>query len=206
MNAMDKKTKSKSIHISFLWLKIVVPVCLAAVVGFGAWYGYRQFTFTKIQKLHDTVYSEIKQVAEFTVLKNNYSDVVSLKKNAVGGLVRSYSIVKFNGVIRVGVEDMSRMDISISKDGSAVTVRIPHSQILDNSITDLKAFDEKTSIFVPIKMEEVFEEIRASMKDTQDNLLASGILDAADKRTEELITAMLKMVGFSEIKVVYSGR
>ncbi|MBQ0039526.1 MAG: DUF4230 domain-containing protein [Treponema sp.] len=177
---------------------------LILVVAFGAVFGfmsYRKMFETKIEKTHQALTNQVLHVAELTTLKNTYSDIVSIKKRGAGGMAKSYSIIKYSGVIRVGVEDLSKSEISIENNGKDVVIKIPHCEILDNTLVSQEVFDEKTSIFVPITTQEIFNEIQMAMADFSLAAERRGLLKEADSHLSELVTATVKGFGFEKVTV-----
>ena len=144
---------------------------------------------------------QLVRCQELVTLKMRYSDVASIKKSAALGLAKSYSIVKFTGVVRVGIADISKSKIVVSADGKTVTVTLPKSEILGNDIESMTVFDEKGSIFVPIKTQEIFENIDEARKSASDNLLAGGVLSDADVQAEVAVRAMLQTLGFKTVVI-----
>jgi len=177
---------------------------LILVIAFGAGFGfmsYRKMFEAKIEKTHQALKNQVLHVAELTTLKNTYSDIVSIKKRAAGGMAKAYSIIKYSGIIRIGVEDLSKAEISISDNGKDVVIRIPHCVILDNTLESQEIFDEKTSIFVPITTQEIFNEIQTAMADFALAAERRGLLKEADSHLVELVTATVSGFGFEKVTV-----
>ena len=207
---MQKKIKEKA-EVShkvrtLLWLKITVPLLCAVILCLaclGVWYKIRQ---VKVEHLHSLVYSQIEKVCELTVIKYNYGSVVLPKKSALNGSIKAYSIVKFSGVIRLGISNLEEMQITVSPNGKMVDVLLPHAEILENAIVSEEVFDEKRSIFIPITTQEIFDEIKSEMERTEDALLHDGILDEADERIVLLVKAFLSANGVRESTVHFKRK
>lgn len=180
---------------------LLLLILVASALAAGLFYTWKKITQVQIEKKRETVTSQIEKVAELTVLKNTYSDVISIKKSAVAGLAKAYSIVKYTGVIRAGVKDVSRIKLDFSQDGKSIDVLLPHAEILGNGIIEQEVFDEKTSIFVPITTQEIFDEIASAMSLSEDRLIHSGYLIEADVYAKQLMSAFLTAAGYEEINI-----
>ena len=198
----DDMPRRRRGHVSLLTVKIVAVLVLACVICVAGFYAYKKFTFVKVEKKHMTIASQITAVAELTTLKNNYSDVVCVKKTGAAGLAKSYSIVKYNGVLRAGIKDASQIKVSISSDGKSVTVYVPKSEVLGNGLVSQEVFDEKNSIFVPITTAEIFDEIQKGMVATQEACIKEGFLEESDVQVKKVVTAFLATCGFNQINVL----
>ena len=179
---------------------MVLAVVLAAAGVFG-YMTYRKMFDVRIERTHQALTNQVIHVAELTAIKNSYSDIVSIKKSAAGGMAKAYSIIKFSGVIRIGVEDLTRSEISISGDGKEVTIKVPHCAILDNTLVSQEVFDEKKSVFVPITTQEIFDEINLAMADYGLAAERNGLVKEADSRLIELVSATVKGFGFEKVYV-----
>ncbi len=182
-------------------IKIIVAVL---VVSFAAGFGimaYFKLAKVKMEKTHQAVTNQVLHVAELTTLKNTYSDLVCIKKSGVGGMAKSYAIIKYSGVIRIGVEKISDAVIETDKTGTEVDITIPHCEILDNTLVAQEVFDERKSIFVPITTQEIFSEIETAMADFALSAERRGLLKEADQHLVELVTATVKGFGYKKINV-----
>ena len=183
---------------SIKYLFISVVIAAAAAFGFMTW---KKMFEVKIERTHQALTNQVIHVAELTAIKNSYSDIVSIKKSAAGGMVKSYAIIKFSGIVRIGVEDLAKSQVSINPDGKEVEIKIPHCTIIDNTLVSQEVFDEKKSLFVPITTQEIFDEINMAMADYGLAAERNGIVKEADARLIELVSATVKGFGFEKVKV-----
>ena len=177
---------------------IVAVIIAASVFGYVTW---KKMYEVKIERTHQAISNQVLHVAELTTLKNNYSDIISIKKSGVGGLAKAYAIVKYSGVIRVGVQDLSRAKISVNEKGTEVRIKIPRCTILDNTLVSQAVFDEKRSIFVPITLKEIFEEIETAMADFALSAERRGLIEEADAHLVEIVSATVKGFGYDRVTV-----
>ncbi len=195
------KGEKKSMFSFLLLLKVLLAVALVAFVAGGSYFAKKKFFRVEIERKRSAISAQILQVAELTAIKYQYTDVVGIKKTAVAGMSRAYSIVKYTGVIRIGIEDLTRVNISIGDEGKSVTVTVPKAKVLENALLHQEVFDEKDGVFVSINTAEVIEEITKAMADKRSEISEENLLVQADKRVGDLLTAMLKGAGFEEVKV-----
>ena len=113
----------------------------------------------------------------------------------------SENLEKYNGIIRVGIENLSQTDVKITKDGKEVRIKLSPVSVLGNEITKQEVFDEKQSIFVPITTQEIFEEIENAKIQMQEDLIAEGIIEEVQEYTKKVIEQFLYSSGFEKVKV-----
>ena len=169
-------------------VRIVTIVLLAMFFLIAGTIAIKKITKVNYEAKFTVVNQQLLFCQELITMKFQYSDIVSLKKSM--GLSKSYSIVKYNGIIRVGIEDLSQTDVKITKDGKEVRIKLPPVSILGNEITKQEVFDEKQSIFVPITTQEIFEEIENAKIQMQEDMIAEGLIEEAQKYTEKIISIM----------------
>lgn len=185
--------------ITKIIIKIFVSVILICASAFGLYYGWKKFQIVKTEKLHMMVSRTLVESAELTLYKLNYTDVVAIKKQA--GFAKSYSIVKYSGVVRAGIRNIDEMTFSISPDRKTVSINIPPCELLGNDISSLKVFDETKNVFVSIRTQEIFDEIEVAKDETAQEILAEGLLDDADKRAKTYIKQLMLSMGFESVVI-----
>ena len=145
------------------------------------------------------VTQQLLSVQELITQKYRYSDIITLKKSL--GFSKSYSIVKFTGIIRAGIEDLSSIKYKISSDKTAITLNLPHAKVLGNEIVAQSVFDEKRSVFVPITVQEIFDEIDSVRNSIAEEVVGEGLLDEADSEAKKAVTQMMYALGFESVIV-----
>lgn len=200
----EKKTKRKhSEKKSGLGTKIVlrvVTIVLISVLVLGALYfGYNRFTVVKAENKTALVDRQLSFCQELVTAKYRYSDIISLKKSS--GFAKSYSIIKYTGVIRAGIADFTDVSYSISLDGNSITLNVPQAEILGNEIVNQSVFDEKQSVFVPISTQEIFDEIEKAKAEAVEDMIAEGVLDDARDYAIRIITQFMLALGFEDVRI-----
>lgn len=180
--------------------KIIIFLILLVILVGGGYIAILRMRSVPAETKSAMVERQLSMCQEFVTLKYRYSDVVSVKKTL--GLSKSYSIVKYNGIIRVGISDITECEYEISFDGKTVKVKLPQTEVLGNEISSQEVFDETHSIFVPISLDEVFTEIQKSRETVQEELIDDGILEEAREYAKRIIKQMLLASGFEEVTFI----
>lgn len=187
-----------------LFFKIIVTLLAVAIVAGVVFYGGKAFIKITREQKHTRLTQELEHCRELVSVKMRYSEIVSLKRSFAGGLARSYSIVRFSGIVRAGIADISEAQIIIEKNGKGVSVILPRPEILGNEIVSQEVYDEQQSIFrsVRITTEEIFSGIDEARKDVESKLVADGILSEAADHACKVVEAIFISAGFSDIEVI----
>lgn len=179
----------------FLWLLLIAIILVALL------FLWQKISQIKVDKKYAVVSQELQRCSELTTVKITYSDIVTLKKSAVMGMAKSYSIVKFSGVIRCGIENLGDSRMYIDEGGKGIVLRIPVAKVLGNDINEISVFDEQQSIFVPITTQEVLEQVELAREETLKKTLDSGILAESEQQARALLTTILSNMGFQRIDI-----
>lgn len=180
-------------------LRLVTLVVAAALIFLGARFALREMTRVRVEKRHAMVERTLSECAELVVYKMRYSDIVTIRKK--GALSKAFSIVRFSGVLRTGIENIKESVVELSDDGRRVRVRIPPTVLLGNEISSEEVFDEQQRLFNRITTQEVFDEIARAKDEAAEDILADGLLDESDERAIGLIKQLLLGLGFESVAV-----
>ena len=194
----EKKTGSGKLAAKVV-LRIVTILVIAVILLAGGYFGYKKLTFVKSENKTALVDRQLSFCQELVTEKYRYSDIITLKK--ASGFARSYSIIKYTGLIRAGIADFTDISYSISLDGKTITLNIPPAEILGNEVVSQSVFDEKHSIFVPISTQEIFDEIERAKAEAVEDMIAEGVLDDAREYAVRIITQFMLALGFEEVRI-----
>ena len=200
-SAAKKIIKAAQVPVRRLLLKIIFAALLLCALGAGAYFGRKKITEIKFAKKYMRIERQLVLCRELVTVKLRYSEIVSIKKSGALGVAKSYSIVKYSGVARAGIADVSKIAATVSKDGKSVSISLPKSELLGNEIASQEIFDEKRSIFVPITMKEIFDGIEESRASAAERLVAEGLLDDADAQAKAVILASMSALGFENVAI-----
>lgn len=192
------KQKKSSVVVKII-LRIVTILVIAFLLLVGAWFGYKRFTVVKTENKTALVDRQLSFCQELVTAKYRYSDIITLKKTS--GFAKSYSIIKYTGVVRAGLADFTDISYSISLDGKSITLSVPQAEILGNEIVSQSVFDEKKSVFVPISTQEIFDEIEKAKAEAIEDMIAEGVLDEAREYAVRVITQFMLALGFEDVRI-----
>ena len=196
----QRKPRRQYSVFSGILTKIIIILILLVILCGGAYY-----FFTKKMQPQKTVnvlmvQNQLSYCQELVTLKYRYSDILSIKKSVA--LSKSFSIIKYTGIIRIGIEDITLSDIEVYNEGKGVKIKLPDVEVLGNDITSQEVFDESHSIFVPITLDDVFVEIERSKQATLEELLDEGIMNEARESAKKVVQQIMMSAGFEEVIVV----
>lgn len=197
--AKKAKKSGASRLVTKVILRIVTIVVIALILGAAAWFGLKKFTTVKYENKYALVDKQLSYCQELVTAKYRYSDIITLKKAA--GWAKSYSIIKYTGVVRAGIADVTDVSYSISLDGKTITLAVPPAEVLGNEIVSQSVFDEKQSIFVPISTQDIFDEIDRAKTEALEDMIAEGVLDEAREYAVRIIRQFMLALGFEEVKI-----
>ena len=195
----SEKIGGGSRFVTKLFLRIVTIVLIAVILAGGGWFVLKKFTTVKHENKIALVNKQLSYCQELVTAKYRYSDIITLKKTA--GWAKSYSIIKYTGVVRAGLADITDVSYSISIDGKTITLNVPAAEVLGNEIVSQSVFDEKQSIFVQISTQDIFDEIERAKDEALEDMIAEGVLDEARDYAVRIITQFMLALGFEEVKI-----
>lgn len=196
-----EKTEVKKTVLASVAVRVasIITVAVVAVVLFLVVSTHIHNTyFTEKREIKDGMVSrQLLACSELVSEKYRYSDIVTLKKSIL--FSKSYSIVKFTGLIRAGIRDVSEIKYEIQKGGKTIFLTVPACEILGNEIVEQSVFDEKRSVFVPITIQEIFSEIDSVRNELAEEICGEGFLDEANASAKRIIVEMMYALGFEEV-------
>ena len=178
-------------------LRIFTILIIAAIVLAGGYIGLKKFTQVRQESKSALIERQLSFCQELITAKYRYSDIITLKKTA--GFSKSYSIIKYRGIIRAGIADVTDISYDVSLNGKKIILKMPDAEILGNEISGQEVFDEKQSIFVPITTQEIFDEIESARKQAAEDMIADGILNDAKLYAENIVRQFMLSIGFEEV-------
>ena len=199
---MSQKNSSNSFAANLaskVILRVVTIVLIAAAVFALAAFAFGKLQKVRVQNKRTAVERELAECAELVLYKMRYSDILTIKKK--GAISKAFSIVRYSGVLRAGIENIRDAEVEVSPDAKSVVVKIPPTVLLGNDIQSQEVFDEQQRLFTRIGTQEIFDQIEIAKREVADEILADGLLDDADQRAKQVIAALLKPLGFATVTV-----
>ena len=200
---MSQKKSSNSFAANLatkVILRAVTIVLIAAAVFALAAFCLSKMQAARVQNRRAAVERELSECAELVLYKMRYSDILTIKKK--GAISKAFSIVRYSGVLRAGIENIRDAEVEVSPDAKSVVVKIPPTVLLGNDIQSQEVFDEQQRLFTRIGTQEIFEQIEIAKREAADEILADGLLDDADERAKQVISALLRPLGFKAVTVM----
>jgi len=195
----EKKTKKRAGLGTRILLRIVSIVVIVLILLCGGFFAYKRLSVVKTESKLALVDRQLSYCQELVTAKYRYSDIITLKKSSA--FAKSYTIIKYTGLVRAGIADITDISYSVSLDGKTITLNVPQAEVLGNEIVSQSVFDEKQSVFVPISTQEIFDEIDKAKAEAVEDMIAEGVLDEAREYAVRVITQFMLALGFEEVKI-----
>lgn len=192
-----------------IFVKLVIILLLLIALVFGGLFVYKTFFVREVTVNSTTLYSQIEKVAELTVIKNHYETLLSV---SLGGGMNSpdkkstslfdvYELVRIKGVIRVGIKDLSSLQVEVNPDGTSVTIAMPHTEVLDNTILEQSVQGKGGGFsWIRVKTQDVFDGIQKEMANKVEEFKEMGSLDDADEQLKSVVTGIAASFGIENIE------
>lgn len=169
----------------------VVLAILCFAVGFFS--GGRQEKPPVLSSI--TVQNQLQQISQLATVRYSYTNMGQFENsNEFYGIKLPFTtkrfIVAYDGVITAGV-DLSQAQVTVTD--QKVTISLPAPQILSHEVdpNSLEVFDETTSIFNPITIED-YNGFQADQQGVmEDKAIQGGLLTQAKDQAETAISGLL---------------
>ena len=164
--------------------------------------------FNNNKVITSTVIAErLSKISELSTVKYSYSNVLALKdskkfKNFPIPFTEKSFLIKYSGYIKAGV-DLKNLDVVVNDE--KVTITLKKAKIFDHVINneDLFVYDEKSSMFNKLSMQDMVNEISNEKSKVEADLLKTGFLDEANANTKLLLQGILLDMGFKSVTIVF---
>lgn len=114
-------------------------------------------------------------------------------------------IITYNGSIKSGI-DLNYVTVAVLNDKKQIKVNLPEAKILSHEIDEdsIKIFDEKNSIFNPLKVED-FKSFATDQKDNvEKEAIKKGLLTEAETHSKDAILETFSIDGLlDDYKVIF---
>ena len=161
-----KKINKNRVLLIFIIIGIIIGITLSLKLIFSE----------KAPKDTSKVLNTIEQVLELSTSKYNYSNIVTIKKdksfkNIKIPFTEKSFIIKYNGVVKGGVNSKDVTIDSIKKD--SITLNIAKCSIIDHYIDEENIFvyDVKNALFNRVETNEVIDELANSKKEYEKKII-----------------------------------
>lgn len=114
-------------------------------------------------------------------------------------------IITYNGSIKSGI-DLNDVTVAVYNNKKEIKVNLPEAKILSHEIDEesIKIFDEKNSIFNPLKVED-FKSFATDQKDSvEKEAIKKSLLTEAEKHSKDAILETFSIDGLlDDYKVIF---
>ena len=169
--------------IKKIFIRVIVTVVIVLLLLCGGYFGFKRFGIVRTETKLALVDRQLSYCQELVTAKYRYSDIITLKKSS--GFAKSYSIIKYTGLIRAGIADITDVSYSVSLDGKTITLTVPPAEILGNEIVS----------------QGVFDEIEKAKAEAVEDMVAEGVLEEAREYAVRVITQFMLALGFEDVKI-----
>ena len=184
-------------------------VSLAIIVIILGFFLYFKFSVKEeMTLLSDTIEEKISRILEISTVEYNYTNVVTYKDNKkMNGFNMPFTsksfIIKYSGYIKAGV-DLNGVETQVI-DTQSVRMILDKPVIFDNVIVeeDVYIYDEKDSVFNKLSFEDLYDVLIKEKKSMEEEVIEKGLLNDAEKNTEEILTSLLEGMGFENIEIIF---
>lgn len=131
-----------------------------------------------------------------------YEDTKELKGFKLPFTTKSL-ILLYEGYVKAGV-DLKDIVIEVHPENH-ITIYLRNAHFTNNVIYEdsVKVYDEKSGLFNPLKLEEVFQLLDKEKYRLEQSLKEDGFLEEANLRTKKLVTPLLEEMGFEDILIEF---
>jgi len=154
-----------------------------------------------------TITQRLSNISELSTIKYSYCNVIALKnsnryKDFYIPFTEKSFLIKYSGYIKAGV-DLKDLDVVVN--GKKITITLKKAKILDNVVNDKDFFvyDEKSSMFNKLSMQDMINEISNEKKKLEIDLLKTGFLDGANANSKLLMQGILSDMGFETVTIIF---
>lgn len=158
--------------------------------------------------INSTLIAErLSKISELSTIKYSYSNVIVVKDSkkfkelSIPFTEKSF-IIKYSGYIKAGV-DLKDLEVAINME--TVTITLKKAIILDHVINskDIFVYDERSSMFNKLSMQDMIDEISNEKIKVEDNLIKTKFLEEASSNTKLLLQGILLDMGFKNVIIFF---
>lgn len=192
------KRKSKLIFLLILLSFTITSIMIYSIIN----------NINNDKIITSTVIAErLSKISELSTVKYNYSNVLALKdskkfKDFPIPFTEKSFLIKYSGYIKAGV-DLKDLDVVINEE--KVNITLKKAKIFDHVINneDLFVYDEKSSMFNKLSMQDMVNEISNEKIKVESDLLKTDFLDEANANTRLLLQGILLDMGFEDVTIIF---
>ena len=187
---------------------ISLPMFLLLILVIaGGFYFWFRTDNGKPKITNETIGVQIKELKELATIQYKYKEIASREDwntlfNIKLPFTKSSFIVTYTGILKLGI-DLSETKVEVDENSKTIKVTLPESKVLSNELDlkSLKVYDEKNSIFNPVKVQDYTEFTQNGKENAEKDAKESGVFDQSKEIAKKVITDLLNLT--KEIKENY---
>lgn len=144
--------------------------------------------------------SKFSDISELASQEFWYKEIMNDSDNRKVGdfnipFTESRRICSYEGKIKAGI-DFKKIDVKVDNKAKTINVVLPKSKILSNEIDfdSFKLYDEKNSIFTPLKMEKTNNALKELKSEAEKEAKERKIFEKADKQNVKLFKRFISSI------------
>lgn len=180
---------------------------LLILVIAGGFYFWFRTDNGKPKITNETIGVQIKELKELATIQYKYKEIASREDwntlfNIKLPFTKSSFIVTYTSILKLGI-DLSETKVEVDENSKTIKVTLPESKVLLNELDlkSLKVYDEKNSIFNPVKVQDYTEFTQNGKENDEKDAKESGVFDQSKEIAKKVITDLLNLT--KEIKENY---
>lgn len=172
----------------------VLMVVLMALLVVGGLYNAGYFS-DRDEVTSEQVGASFKDIAELSTEEYAFTSVAKHEnpgKEIFGQhvpLTGNSFLVTFDGTVKAGVKDLTRVNVKVDNDANKIVLRAPRSEVISTEIdpNSMTVFDQSLNPFNPVKVSEAAKLLADEEKNAEKKAVDDGLLRRADDRVKELL-------------------
>ena len=181
-------------------LKVVVGLLIGIVLTVGALFGLNKISLLEgpTRSITSTgIGGTLDDISEMAVEQYSYSAVGRFEEDgwrALGlriPLTGKHFLIAYDGVVKAGVKNIEKSDVSIDDVARTVPVKVFQAEILSNEIepSSVVVYDQSFNPLNQVRVENYAEFLDSEEKRAEDKARENGLLERAQQRVTDLVAA-----------------
>ena len=213
IHVQDKQTRSRGFGV----VAVLAVVGLAAVTLLaGRMFGFIDFGTTQVDNSPPPLLVKLSDLSEYHAATSNYEEIVDLEKDV--SFLPSFVAGERSTMVAAGTVDatvdfskLTAANIDTSPDRKSVTIQLPAPTLaaprIDNNRTQVVArqrgiLNRIGGVFSdqPVNDQQLYQIAETKLSAAAEQ---SGLRELAQKNTTEMLTTLLRSLGFDNITITY---
>lgn len=181
-------------------LKVVVGLLVGIVLTVGALFGLNKMSLLEepTRSITSTgIGGTLEDISETAVEQYSYSAVGRFEEDgwrALGlrvPLTGKHFLIAYDGVVKAGVKNIEKSDVSIDAVTSTVTIKVFQAEILSNEIdpSSVTVYDQSFNPLNQVRVENYAEFLDGEEKRAEEKAKQNGLLERVQQRVTDLVKA-----------------